>query len=175
MKRTLTLLIGVFTIGSVIGQTTAEQEEIRRVILGKDGREARRTEPSRDQRGVIFGDERDRRVYDERGHRYPDNYPNGSAERERVNQDYDAKIRSIRNNPYLSEAEKERAIRQLNNDRARRLKELNKNKNYRRDDNRRYDDDDNYRKDKKDKKNNGNHYGWKKGKGNPHKGGKKGK
>ena len=101
---------------------------------------------------------------------YPNNYPNGSkqAQIDRVNREYNAKIQSIRNNPYLSRAEKDRAFRQLENDRANKFRQINgqygnyskkKGKNYH------YDNDEHH--------DNGKHLGWEKGKGNPHKNGGK--
>ncbi|HEY0060103.1 MAG TPA: hypothetical protein VGB56_13285, partial [Flavisolibacter sp.] len=148
---------------SVQAQTSAE--ESRDIILGK------RTGPGSTQndprsRDVVLG-RNDGRVYRENGTRT--SYPSGSnaQQREAVNREYDRKVESIRNNRTLSAAEKERTIRQLNRDRAERLQALNA-----RGDNRRYDDGDrrdrdnkNY-KSKKAKSNNGNHYGWEKGKGN---------
>ncbi len=97
---------------------------------------------------------------DERGSRYP----TGTREQnvDQVNRDYDAKVQSIRNNPYLSSAEKERAIRQLNNDRARRIKEINNGNEERRYEKRKDRDNDK----RYERHDNGKHKGWEKGKGN---------
>jgi hypothetical protein len=169
MKKIITLLFCVGTIATVSAQTP--QEEARRVILG-GGKNKGTDKDTRNSRDVIIGG--DRRVDDQQGNTYPypGNYPNSGsreAQIDQVNRDYDAKIQSIRNNPYLSAEEKERTIRQLNNDRNRVIRQINGKTADRRD--RRDDDDDDYKKDKKHKSNNGNHYGWEKGKGNPHKSG----
>ena len=159
MKRILTLLIGLGAISATYAQTP--QEEARRVILngGKDKKTDRDTRNSRD---VVIGGDRD--IYG--------NYPAGSREAEidRINRDYDARIESVRNDRRLSNEEKERAIRQLNNERARAIRQVNNDRRDRRDDD---DRDREYKKDKKYKSNNGNRYGWEKGKGNPHKNGGK--
>jgi hypothetical protein len=168
MKKVITLLLIVSTVASASAQTS--QEESRRVVLGTGGGDTRteRTSGGSNPVDVILG--RDRRVEDNQGTRYPSGtYGTREQQIDRVNREYDAKIYSIRNNRTLTAAEKERMIRQLEADRARRIREIN-NRYYDRDS--RYDDDnDNYRKDKKYKTNNGNHYGWEKGKGNPHKSG----
>ena len=170
MKKVITLLLIVSTVASASAQTS--QEESRRVVLGTGGGGTRteRTSTGSNPTDVILG--RDRRVEDNQGTRYPSGtYGTREQQIDRLNREYDAKIYSIRNNRTLTAAEKERMIRQLEADRARRIREIN-NRYYgdRRDD-RRYDDDDDNRKDKKYKSNNGNHYGWEKGKGNPHKSG----
>lgn len=156
----------VSTVASANAQTS--QEDSRRVVLGTGGGGTRteRTSGGSNPVDVILG--RDRRVEDNQGTRYPSGtYGTREQQIDRVNREYDAKIYSIRNNRTLTAAEKERMIRQLEADRARRIREIN-NRYYDRD--RRYDDrDDDYRKDKKYKSNPGNHYGWEKGKGNPHK------
>lgn len=166
MKKVITLMLIVSTVASANAQTS--QEDSRRVVLGTGGGGTRteRTSGGSNPVDVILG--RDRRVEDNQGTRYPSGtYGTREQQIDRVNREYDAKIYSIRNNRTLTAAEKERMIRQLEADRARRIREIN-NRYYDRD--RRYDDrDDDYRKDKKYKSNPGNHYGWEKGKGNPHK------
>ena len=171
MKKIATLLITAAAFSSSFAQSN-DMEEARRIVLG-ERKDSRSSSPSNDPRDVVLGSG-DRRVYDRRDNRYPDNYPSTTRSRtERVNREYDAKIRSIRNNPYLSSAEKERIIRGLNNERARKIREINgydrryEDRKYK---DRRYGDDDDYKKhkNKKYKSNNGNHYGWQKGKGNPH-------
>ena len=155
MKQILTLFICVAVFASVQAQTP--QEEARRVILGQKKTNDGNGSPN--GRDIILGG--DRRVGDERGSRYP----NGTREQkvDQVNREYDTKVQSIRNNPYLSSAEKQRAIRQLNNDRAKRIKEINgRNDDRRRYENRRDRDDD----DRYEQRNNGKHKDWKKGKGN---------
>ncbi len=168
MKKILTLIICAGAFISAFSQTN--DEEARRVILGGKNKGST-TETSRDRqdpRDVVLGG-RNRRVYDEQGNRYP----SGTREQaiDQVNREYDQKVSSIRNNPNLSNAEKERIIRELNNERARKIKAVNnsyKNRDRDRDRDDDDDDDDYDKKDKKYKKNNGNHYGWEKGKGNPH-------
>jgi hypothetical protein len=133
------------------------------------------------------------------GQSNPSQYPAGTQQQQdeinSINREYDAKVASVQANNTLSAAEKERVIRQLNAERARRIREVNnrygqkdgrQNKDYeerrRREEGRRrdheskrrekHDDDDDKDEDrqkvKKNGKDNGNHYGWEKGKGNPH-------
>lgn len=144
MKKFTTLLIAVAAFAGAEAQSN-KIEEAKRVVLGGGGNN-------------------DRDIYEERrvGSR---DYPYGSsrdAEVNRINREYDLKIQSIQNNRYLSSAEKERTIRQLNVERERRIRELDNRYDDRNRD-RRYDDD--YRN-KKHKSNNGKHKGWTKGKGN---------
>jgi hypothetical protein len=98
-------------------------------------------------------------------------YPSTGSQQEdinAINREYDNKVASVQANGSLSQAEKDRIIRQLNNERARRISVINKRYGQR--DNKREDDDrDEKNKVKKNGKDNGNHYGWEKGKGNPHK------
>lgn len=183
MKRLVTLLITAAAFSSSFAQSSEDMEEARRIILG-ERKDDRTSSPTKDQKDVVYGPN-DRRVYDRRDTRYPST---SSSRSEQINREYDTKIRSIRNNRNLSSAEKERIIRDLNNERARRLREVNGDRRYndrRYDDRRKYedkryedrrydrrdddDDDDKKYKNKKSKGNNGNHYGWEKGKGNPHK------
>jgi hypothetical protein len=174
MKKMVTLLITAAAFSSSFAQSN-DMEEAKRVVLG-ERKDSRTTSPSNDPRDVVLGSD-GKRVYNHKNTRYP----SGSTTRsrtEQINREYDAKIRSIRSNPNLSAAEKERIIRDLNNERARRLREVNGD-NRRYEDGKRYEDrkydrrDDDYDdkkfKNKKSKGNNGNHYGWQKGKGNPHK------
>ena len=173
MKKILTLIISAAAFVSAFSQTN--DEEARRVILGGKNKTGSTTETSRDRqnpRDVVLGG-RNRRVYDEQGNRYPNGTGTRDQQIDQVNRDYDQKINSIRNNPTLSSVEKERIIRDLNNERAKRIRAINNNyKNRDKDDYDDDDDDDDNKKNKKYKKNNGNHYGWEKGKGNPHKSGK---
>lgn len=162
MKKIITLLVAFGAFIAVQAQTP--RDEARRVILGqpKNG--------GTNGRDVILGGSHDN--------------TNGSrqAEIDRVNRDYDAKIYSIRNNPNLTQAEKERMIAQLERDRRRRINEINKAYDGRNDDrydrrrrdrDRDYDDDDDRYEGRKDR---GRHLGWERGVGNPHKnGGKPGK
>ena len=167
MKKILTLALCLGAVTFASAQSTREMEDVKDVILGPRKSSGGDTRTS--DKDVILG--RDDRRYDERS-RYPSS-TSRSTEANRINREYDAKIRSIENNRTLSRAEKERAIRQLEADRNRKLRSLDER--YSKD--RRYndrDDDRNYSKNKKYKSkkkgNNGNHYGWEKGKGNPHKG-----
>jgi hypothetical protein len=171
MKKIITLLVSFGAFTTLFAQNTREMEDAKRVILGAP----RTSSPnSQNPKDIVLGD--DRRVYDGTGNRYPQTYPypNSSsrdAQVNSINREYDAKIYSIRNNRYLSNSEKERMIRQLEMDRARAIQGVNKqygnNRDYKRNNDR---DDDYYKKNKKYKSNNGNHYGWENGKGNPHKG-----
>lgn len=163
MKRFITLLFAVTAI-SATAFSQSKAEESRRVILGKEGSST--TDRDRDRNGGILEDilGRDTRNDDAR---YPDDR-NGSrqAEIDQVNREYDRKIVSIRNNRNLSTDEKQRIIRQLETERARKIRDINN-----RYENRNRDDDD-YDDDKRYKKNgNGKKLGWEKGVGNPHRAG----
>lgn len=176
MKRFFTLLAFLLPFLSLMAQSQTT-EEAKRVILG-ERRDDRNTNTNNgNPKDVVLG--RDGRpIYDERS-----NYPGGNRQGRinEINREYDAKIRSIRNNRTLSRAEQDRIIRDLEQQRNRRIREING-----RDDNRRYDnrrnergrddrdwDDDrdrnkNKNKYKGNKGNNGKRLGWEKGKGNPH-------
>lgn len=164
MKHILTLLFSSLLITTAFAQTDADREEAKRVILG----EKKTSYPNPgDGRDVVLGGD-NRTVYGGT-ERYPQRYPTASREQRMyaINRDYEAKIYSIRTNRALSRSEKERIIRQLEADRRRQIAALH-NDYY--DWNRRYDDEDKeYRKSKKYKNNNGNHYGWERDNGNPHK------
>lgn len=171
MKKIVTLFFCVGAVTVAFAQTS-EQEKAKEVILSGGGATSKTDKDTRNSRDILLGG--DRRVYDGKGstsYPYPGTYPSrGShaSQIDQVNRDYDAKIRSIRNNSRLSNAEKERIIRDLNNDRARVIRQINGRYDDRKD--RRHDDNDDHdHKDKKHKGNNGNHYGWEKGKGNPYK------
>ena len=164
MKQTITLVIAVFAIATVHAQTS--RDEARRVILGQ-GKGS--TSTSRNGRDVILGGGNNGNTYPSS---YPDNYPTSGSRQgqaDQVNREYDAKIRSIRNNGTLSESEKERMIRQLEKDRQKRLQQINHNGDYEYSRNgKHHDDDDDDVYGKRGKGNNGKHLGWEKGKGNPH-------
>jgi hypothetical protein len=166
MKKILTLLVCTLVVSATFAQTDAQKEEAKRVILGPKKTSSTKTS---DDRSVILGGD-DRTVYGEPGSRYPNRYPSTSTSRDQrindINRAYDAKIYSIRRNPTLSQSEKDRIIRQLEAERRRRIEAID-GRHY---DKGRCDDDDHeYKKGKKHKGNPGNHYGWEKGKGNPHK------
>jgi hypothetical protein len=168
MKKMITLLVAVIATTTLFAQTAEEKARARDKVFGnhKNG-SSTTTYPNSYPTNYP--------------NTYPGSYPSGSREAaiDQVNRDYDAKIASIQNNPYLSAEEKDRQIRQLNRDRQRRIDEINrqygygssnggysKKKGKHHDDE---DDDDRYEK-KNGKGNNGKHLGWEKGKGNPHKG-----
>lgn len=170
MKKLITLLIATGAFAAVHAQTT--RDEARRVILGQEKKGSSST-TSRNGRDVILGGGNETTYPNS----YPNNYPSGSrqAEIDRVNREYDSKIWSIRNNNTLTPEEKARMIRQLEQDRARKIRQINQSDRggYGKK-GKKYDDDDYY--EKRNKKDNGKHLGWEKGKGNPHKnGGKPGK
>jgi hypothetical protein len=170
MKKLLTLLIAVGALVSVQAQTS--RDEARRVILGQPKNTSKNTPTTSNPRDVILGGGSNGGNYP---NTYPGNYPSGSrqAQIDQVNREYDSKIQSIRNNPYLTQVEKDRAIRQLENDRSRRIREINgQNGNYSRKKGKHHDDNDDQYENRHD---NGKHLGWEKGKGNPHKNGGKGK
>src|SRR4051812_21052953 len=110
MKKILTLLIAAGAVVAVNAQTS--RDEARRVILG-DGSNSGGKNSSTKGRDVILGggSGNDTRTY-------PNSYPGTNSRQsqiDQINREYDAKIYSIRANSHLSEAEKERAIRQLEN------------------------------------------------------------
>jgi hypothetical protein len=160
MKKFITLLIAAGAFVVVHAQNP--KEDARKVILGTP-KNSPTSSPSQNGRDIILG-RGNGTTYPNSN---PNNYPNGSREARiaQVNREYDQKIYSIRNNPNLSAQEKERIIRQLEADRARRVKEINDsyNKHYQK---KKHNDED----DDHDKHDNGKHLGWEKGKGNPHKG-----
>ena len=169
MKKIVTLSMAVLLAASVFAQST--KEEARRVILGQPKKSSSGTYPQ-DSRDVVLGGNGSR-SYPDYPNSYPrNNYPANSrgAQIDRINREYDYKIQTIRNNRALSPRERDRIIRDLNNERYARIRQINSQ--YGRSDNR-YDrrhDDDDYRKGKKNgKHDNGKHLGWYKGKGNPHK------
>jgi hypothetical protein len=161
MKKLITLLFAAGAFIAAHAQTP--RDEARRVILGQEKGD---NSTSRNGRDVILGGGNETA--------YPNNYPSGSrqAEIDRVNRDYDAKIRSIRSNNRLSSEEKARMVRQLEQDRARKIRQINQSDGYGKK-GKKYDGGNGKRY---SKSNNGKHLGWEKGKGNPHKnGGKPGK
>jgi hypothetical protein len=175
MKKITTLLIAVGAFVAVQAQTS--REEARRIILGSPKGSSTTTYPSstsQNPRDIILGGGGNNGTTYPNS--YPSSYPAGSREAQvdQVNREYNAKIQSVRNNPYLSQAEKDRAIRQLENDRARRIRAIyGQSGNYNKGNHKRYDrdedDDDRY----EGRHDNGKHLGWEKGKGNPHKNGGK--
>ena len=140
MKQFLTLLLAVGAFSTLQAQTS--REESRRVILGGGSGSGNNGSNGRD---VILGGGNNGEAYP-----YPGNYPSGGSRQstiDQINRDYDNKIQSIRNNPYLNNEEKQRAIRQLERDRQSRIRQVS---DYDRD--RDYDDD-NYN----NRKDNGKH------------------
>ncbi len=167
MKKIMTLLVCLGAVTLASAQNTREMEDVKDIILGPRKTDGNTRSGDKD---VVLGRD-DRRVENGGRTTYPRN-SSRSTEANRINREYDAKIGSIENNRTLSRAEKERAIRQLESDRNRKLRSLNerysKDRRYNdRDDDRRYSKNKNYKKGKKG--NNGKHLGWEKGKGNPHK------
>lgn len=162
MKKILTLLIAA---GAFVTLHAQSREETRGVILG-----------SPKDNGSYGGRDRDVILGGGNNSQYP-NYPNNGNygnnrqyEADQINREYNIKIQSIRENRYLSNQEKTRAIRQLEQDRQQRMAELSRqydNNNGRYDDGR-YDNDN-----RNDRRDNGKHKGWyKNGKGNSWKNGK---
>ena len=161
MKKLITLLFAVAAIGSVQAQTS--REEARKVVLGgSKGTTTTGTEPRKDgPRDVVLGP----------GTSTGSTEASRQAQIDEVNRDYDAKIYSIRNNPTLTAAEKEEAIARLERDRARKIRAIRNAGSVATDDGYKDVKKNKNKKAKKAKSNNGNHYGWEKGKGNPHKNG----
>jgi hypothetical protein len=164
MKKLLALLLAVSCLSVTYAQSSAEKA--KRVIRG----ERRDYDPDNNSRDVVIGGNR-RPVYDDR------DYRSGSSSRAAIDREYDAKIRYVQNNHKLRRTEKNRIIRELEVERARRIADLNNSYGYNRNDrryaersgeDRRFDDDKRYNKKNQYKGNNGKHLGWQKGKGNPH-------
>ena len=152
MKKIITLLIvcGAFATSFAQSRTIDKAKE----IITKEPRNTTGTYPD------------DKRVGDDNASRYPTS-TSREAEINDINRYYESKIEAVRRNPLLSSEEKERRIRELEYERAQKVREINK----------RYSGNDNtYSKNKSngknksyDKKDNpGKHLGWEKGKGNPH-------
>ena len=154
MKNILALLLSFMVVTAAFAQT--QRDEAKSVILGRK-KTTTSTSKSEESRNVILG----------RSDRYPSTYPASSRAQRiaEINREYDAKIRSIQNNPTLSRSEKDRLIRQLEAERRREIDAINGSYSGKR----KHDDDDDKSEKHKRKGNNGNHYGWQKGKGNPHK------
>lgn len=139
MKKLLTLLLAVTSFTISFAQSR-KIDEARRVMNGTPN---------------------DRTVYDERGSRVPGGSGTSRSEDiDKVNYEYERKINAVRMNPTLSQAEKERRIRKLEDERERRINSINHGKNDK-------DRKKAYTKNK-GKGNNGRHLGWEKGVGNPH-------
>jgi hypothetical protein len=143
MKKITTLLLALFSIA--MAQAQSSKEEARKIILGQPG--GNNGSPSSSGKDIILG-KRNRGSY-------PDpreNSPYGTRESQinQVNREYDAKIYSIRTNGTLSPSEKERMIRQLEEDRSRKIRDINKRcgKEKRKEDGERHD--------------HGKHKGWEK-------------
>jgi len=157
MKKIITLSLAVMAFAALHAQTS--RDEARKVILGDSKNKSGGT-TSTQGRDVILGGGNG--SYPNNTGNYPNTYPNSSRDQQiaQVNREYDQKIYSIRNNPTLSAAEKERMIRQLEQDRARRIQQINKQYGqYQK--KRDHDNDDDH-----EHHDNGKHKGWKKGKGN---------
>ena len=167
MKKILTLLIAAGAVVAVNAQTS--RDEARRIILG-DGSNSGGKNSSTKGRDVILGgggSGNDTRTY-------PNSYPGTNSRQsqiDQINREYDAKIYSIRANSHLSEAEKERAIRQLENDRKQRIREINQ---YSNSNSNRYKNGKNHGSCDDDRHDNGKHKGWTNGKGNQKKNKNKG-
>lgn len=146
MKKLFTFLIAIGAVVSLQAQTT--REEARRVVLGGNGQSSRN------------GDV----VYDRNGNAsYPDS--RRKAEIDRINREYDDRIRSVRNDRSLSSSQKERIIRELESERRMKIREINQRY---RDRDRDYRDNDRHEKNKNYKNGKGRKLGWEKGRGNPH-------
>ena len=150
MKKIITLLIMSGAFATCFAQSTTIDKA--KEVITKEPRNTTGTYPN------------DKRVGDDNASRYPTS-ASREAEINDINRYYNSKIEAVRRNPLLSSEEKERRIRELEYERAQKVREINmrygnnpysknksngKNKGY----------------DKKD--NPGKHLGWEKGKGNPH-------
>src|SRR4051812_13989843 len=153
MKKMLTLLFVSVSFVAVHAQTS--KDEARKVILGQPKDNGGST-PSQQGRDIILGGGNNSGNYPNYPNNPNSNYPHGSrqAQIDQVNREYDAKVYSIRNNATLTQAEKERMIRQLEKDRAAKIRKINS-----------YDKKDCDGRDE-ERHDNGKHKGWTKGKGN---------
>jgi len=150
MKKIISILItvGAFVTSFAQSPTIDKAKE----VITKEPRNTTSTYPN------------DKRVGDDNASRYPTS-ASREAEINDINRYYNSKIEAVRRNPLLSAEEKERRIRELEYERAQKVREINK----------RYSGD-TYSKNKSNGKNKaygkkdnpGKHLGWEKGKGNPH-------
>lgn len=136
MKKIISLLIAFGCFATAFSQS-------RKIDEAKDIINGRTTEQ--------------KKVYSENGSRYPTS-TSGSEDVNSINKEYDRKINAVRANPFLSAAEKERRIRELENERNARIRAINGKGGSYSYNNKKY----------KSKGNNGKHLGWEKGVGNPH-------
>ncbi len=141
-----------FLLVSSLAVASFAQERGKDVILGP-----RKNSPnyptSQDGKDIVLGRRDNGGVYNgsnsDREYRIRD-----------INQEYDRKIWTIRNNPDLTSQEKDRIIRRLNKEREERIRQVNGDYGY-------GNKNDVYNgKNKKHHKDNGKHLGWEKGKGN---------
>ena len=159
MKKFITLFFAVSAI-TTAGFSQSKAEESRRVILGKEGSST--TDRDRTRNGGVLEDILG-------GSRTDDShYPNGTnesrrAEIDEVNREYDRKIQTVRNNPIISDEQKQRVIRQLEAERARKIQEINDRYGYGNRNNEDYNNNKGYKRN-----GNGKKLGWEKGVGNPH-------
>src|SRR5215218_3661002 len=144
MKNILTLLVCSLFVTAAFAQTDAEKEEAKRVILGEK-KSSTSTSKTGDDKSVILGGD-DRTVYGKTDRRYPTTSTSREQRIYEINREYDAKIRSIRNNPTLSRSEKDRMIRQLEAERRRRIAAINDSYSGK---DRRYNNDEDCKKSKK--------------------------
>jgi hypothetical protein len=147
MKKIVALLITFGSFATAFSQSQ-KIEEAKRVINGETREEK-----------TVYGE--------------PTRYPSSTSaeEAENIHREYDRKIDAVQRNPILSSSEKERRIRDLQNERDRKIGEINKR--YEDGRKRKWENKNGYAKNKKYKKDNGKHLGWEKGVGNPHKSGNK--
>ena len=143
MKKITALLLTFFSIAMV--QAQSSKDEARKIILGQPRGNNGSSSSGKD---IILGKRNPGSYPDSR-----ENSPYGSREYQinQVNREYDAKIYSIRNNGTLSPSEKERMIRQLEEDRSRKIRDINKRCGKEK-----------KRKDDDDRHDHGKHKGWKK-------------
>ncbi|RYY95299.1 MAG: hypothetical protein EOO11_16135 [Chitinophagaceae bacterium] len=165
MKKLFSLLLCAGLFSSAFAQT--DRERARDILLGKGGSTSTGTTTKSAPRDVVLGGNSGTRR------------STGNACQDQINainRSYDNQVRAIQSNPLLSSADKSNKIRQTNEARRYKIAEVRRScdtggdgRNY---DDRNYDDR-NYSKKNKVKGNNGNHYGWEKGVGNPHRTGGK--
>src|SRR5215204_3502797 len=111
MKKIITVLItfGAFATSFAQSRTTDKAKE----IITKEPRNTTGTYPN------------DKRVGDDNASRYPTS-SSREAEINDINRHYESKIEAVRRNPILSSEEKERRIRELEYERAQKVREINR-------------------------------------------------
>lgn len=149
MKKIITLLItfGAFAVSFAQSRTIDKAKE----VITKEPRTTTGTYPN------------DKKNDDDHASRYPTS-SSRDAEINDINRHYESKMDAVRKNPLLSSDQKEKRIRELEYERAQKVREINRR--YYGNDGKNKGNGKNKAYRKKD--NSGKHLGWEKGRGNPH-------